>query len=267
MVSSKRTNSVPTTYIAKVIDSYQMGSKLFNYGQGEADVFAACRSNSMEYAPNENPFIRALSAVTGMIDPSTFTMRDLAQIDPNVPNVTQAIMLGQMKHQLTHAGQMEGWGGSSRETVIATLLCNAIPALMMEHMISNITLTSTNHDSLGNFTTIITGGRSFTNMHLVENYELFKRRLEMEVINDFTYGNQETYAMRVNADLIGDTTITIALGSNPEVTYTVPSFCDALIAPVIATNKDHFYSVVNDFDGMIRNIIPDVARDNYNSIV
>jgi hypothetical protein len=63
-------------------------------------------------------------------------------------------------------------------------------------------------------------------------FEVFKHKLESEIIYDFTYGNQIGYTLDIRSDMFGETSISLSLDGEPEVIYVVPTFCDSLISPI-----------------------------------
>lgn len=254
-VRSNRTNNLPANYIANIVDNYQTGVKLAEFGQSDSDIISRCRELAYEAPIYENVFIRAIASVRGIPNVTSFTLGDLEKIDPDVSSVTNYITLGAVRqNQMHQAGQTAYWTGSDRETLVATILSNAVPSVMMELMISKILFRSTNHDMTGAMNTVIIGAKSLTNADLTTNFELFKKRLEREIIYDITFGNQESYSLEMDADLFGETTITISLASGPVVSYTTPSFCDSLTAPIITGNKENFFNVVHDFEQLMNNV-------------
>jgi len=267
-IRSNRSNNLASNFIAKVVDDYRTGVKLAEFGQNDTDIMARCRDLSYESSAFENIFIRAISTIKGVGTSTTFTFNILERLDPNVAAVTNYISLGATKiSQLHQTGQTAYWGSSDRETLVATILSNSIPAIMMDLMISKIYFRSTNHDYSGQMNTVIIDAKSLTNIDLTNNFELFKRRLEKEILYDITYGNQDIYMLDMNVDLFGDTTINISIGNNPPILYTTPSFCDGLLTPVVTTNKDNFFNVVHDFEVLMNNISESTANRSASNFI
>lgn len=259
-VRSKKSNNLPCNYVGKIVDSYQ-ASLVNSFSTADTkDAYSQARDYTNEENLNQNEFLVALARAKGMPDVTSFKLADLARIDPNVNAVTSYVTLGPAREQLHHAGQTSYWGASDRETLVATILSNAVPAIMMECMISKIYFSSTNHDYTGTMNTVIADVRSLTDTDMTSNYEQFKRRFEREVMYDITYGGQDLYMVTINADLFGDTYITLSIGNGSEVVFNTPSFCDGLMTPVVTTNKDSYYGAINDFDHLM-NSINDIRRD------
>lgn len=251
-VRSTRSNGLPSAYLAGIIDNYQTGAQLSSFGQGTGDIISRCRDLTYEAGVDENPFIRAISSARGVCNSVTFTMNDLCKIDPAAASVTDYLTLGATSAVEMHqVGQTSNWNGSDRQTLAATTLSNAVPAIMMDLMIKSIMFRSTNSDSTGAMTTILYGADSFTAADNTQNYELFKRRLEREILYDITGGNQEIYQLDMSSNLFGETRITISFGGSAAYTYTTPSFCDSLLSPVVTTNRDNYFGVVHNVSSLM----------------
>lgn len=265
---SNRNNNIAGNFIAKVVDTYQTGRQLIDLGQGEQDVYARCQNMTHEASAYENPFIRAISNIKGTHCSTNFSFSNLLSIDPDLEHVTQYITLGvtQMA-QLHQLGQTSYWNGTDRETVAATILSNAVPAVMMDLMLSKVYFRATNHDIAGAVNIALIDGKSMTNADLSMNFEMFKRRLEKEILFDLTYGNQALFTLEMSIDLFGETRISIALESGPMISYTTPSFCDSLLTPVISMNKDNFFGVVHDFETLMNNLPQGNTNNLVNSLV
>lgn len=266
-VMSKRSNGLAGSFVAKVVDSYQTGKELIDFGQGNDDIYARSQNLAFETTPFENQFIRALSNVRGVHCATTFRFPDLLAIDNNAEAVTDYITLGNTQNQQLHqAGQTSYWNGADRETLAATILSNAVPAVMMDLMLSKVYFRATNHSMGGVVVVTLIDGKSITTANLSQHFELFKRRLEHEVLFDMTHGNQVLFNLEMQADLFGETRITISLDNGPAVPFTTPSFCDSLLTPVMTGNKDNFFGVVHDFE-ILMNSLPQAKGPVFNSFV
>lgn len=266
-VRSDRVNNLSTNYLAKLVDTYQLSLRTSMQSSDSQDVFNNCVNNTYEENINTNPFIQALSNIKGMPSCAIFQMNDLRSIDPNVDNVSVFATLGTTVQNVVHTtGQTESWNSVNIETVLATMLSNAVPALMMELMISKIGFRATNGNIGGQHTVLLYDAKSLTNADMSAYYELFKRRLEKEVLVDISQNNNEIYAIDMYADMFGESRINISIGGQAMVPYTTPSFCDSLMTPVVAVNKSNFNYVVHDFETLMNVVTETVSKGNGSSI-
>jgi hypothetical protein len=266
-VKSRKSNNVPTSYVARIVDSYNTGMVNSVASQTAKDTYSKARDFTGEGELAQNEFLSELARVKGVNKVSNFTINDLCRIDPNTPNVTSYTNMGSAIHQLHHHGQTEYWTSANLETQIATTLCNSIPALMMELMIQKISFRSTNHDIGGRMTTIIEDALTLNNTIMSNSLEIFKRRFETEIMYDLTHCNDELYTVQILSDLYGDTYITLSLGNSPVVTFNSPSFCDSLLTPVMTYDKNHYDNIIHDFDNLMSNLSQTPITPRFQSII
>lgn len=252
---SARTNGLAGAYASKIIDGYVVGSSLADFGQSEINILNRSRSEVTESQASLDPFLAAMSGITMSGITNKFKFSDLVKLDPNVYSVSNYAISGQTNQIHSHyAGQTANWHGSDRATLGATILSQAVPAIMMDLMINNLIFKSTNHDITGQMQTVIINGKSFSNMDLTRHMEMFKRRLEKEVLLDLTFSNQVPYAIDMRVDLLGETWISISIDGNPPVDYVTPSFCDNLFVPVITSNIQTVENLTHDFETLVTNV-------------
>lgn len=254
-VRASRRDNIPANYLARVVDSYQTGSALLDFGQGSAELLLRSQDYCSEPSPNENIVIRAISNIIGIPNTTIFSYEDLRLLDPNIDNVTNYIVPNNLQmNGVHHAGQSAYWNSVDRETLMATVLGNAVPSLMMDLLIMNLSFRSTNHDMTGTMNTVIEGANSFTNTDISNNLLMFKKRLEKEILYDITYGNQELYTLSMRCNLLGETYIDISIGNGPMVSYVTPSFCDGLLTPMVTTDINRYNDIINDVEVLMNNI-------------
>jgi hypothetical protein len=247
VAKTSRKDNVPTSYLASLTSNYNQARALSEFGGVASDVYGQAASMSGVGSATNNEFIRAIELCTGMPNPIVFDSSVLESIDPNVGYVTNYARVGSVAAVGLHTtGQSEHWNGANRETVAATLLSNAIPAIMMELMINKVHFRSTNHDIGSMMTTIIIDAKSITNMDLSRNIALLKSRIENELLFDLTYGNQISYMLEVECSIFGESRINISFDSGPVICYATPSFCDSLLAPVYTVDRNALYTLSHD---------------------
>lgn len=261
-VLSSRGNNVSANYVAKVIDANTMGRELSDWGQDDGDILTRSRGYAMgsEKSLLDNPVIRRLSELSnGMGVKNTFTFGDFERLDMNVRNVTDFITLGGTMQigsvtPLHQAGQTEYWVGSDLITQQATIISQSIPALMMELLISKVDFVSTNHTLNCQIDTRLMNAMTLTSADLRQNYDIFIRRLEAEILTPMCFGGQESFTLDMRVDMFGETWINLSIGASPPTQFVIPSFCDTLCSPVVTQNQHNFENLVHDFDVMLTNV-------------
>lgn len=265
-VPSKRSNNLPSNIVSNMINSWSLANSTNEFGNDRADVYGRSKGYVTDGYLIDNPFFRQISSITGIPDTTSFRLRDLVAIDPGVSDsrVTTFFTLdsrGMM--QLNQAGQTSTWHDPSDVHAWAcSVIINAVPAIMMEMMLTHVAFTANNHDSAGINHVIITGAKDLLGRDIRENLEFFKQRFIHEVMYGLTYGNSETYSLTANINLMGDTVIDIKIGNNPLARFCAPSFCDSLIAPIVTPNEQVLRHNVDDISQMLRGITTNIPTNS-----
>ena len=252
---SKRANALPSSYLASVLDSYILASAFNDYGQRNEDIYDKAKQRCYERSLTDNPLLHRLEGIQGRPDANSFVLGDLMAIDPGAYAVMRYAALGDTAiRQLPHQGQTQYWHGTDRETVISSVLANAIPALMMEVMIQKMVFTATNHSIGGHVIIVVEDVMALTTANISTNIDVFKARLEKEVLYDLSYGNQDLYGIKVSSDVFGDTYIDVSINNGPSIRYTVPSFCDSIMTPVVTSSRNNLEEITNDMEQIMNHV-------------
>lgn len=268
-VLSRRSNNVPASYLARTISGFNTGRGMVNWSPDSNDVLRSAKEQVLEPVPYENPFLRAIGDIRSVGIGRSFSYGDLQSIDPNVNNTTVFVVQGNTQgsvNPIHQAGMTENWNGSDLMTKYACMLSQSVPSIMMELMITELHFRSTNASIGGLVETIITGANSLSNADMTQHYELFKRRLEREVVPDITFNNQDTYMLDMSVDLFGDTWINLSINGSTPTPFVTPSFCDNLLAPIVTPNHGYYNKIVHDFDRLVNAVTDTSSSDNLNTM-
>lgn len=254
-VKSRRQNNIASNYLGKIMTSYSSGQLLSDYGNSDIDILERSISCCREEDFIENPFFRAMSSIKGLAGGTRFTYKDLLLLDPNTVNVSQFISLAPtQKRTQSQPGEMCGWNDATRESVVATMLSNSVSAIMMDLMINNIHFRTTNNDLNAKVTTHIIDSSTMIVGDVRRNFDMFKLRLETEILPDVSFNNEEVFEIEMIADLYGETRLNFSLGNQPIVSYVTPSFCDSLLTPVMTGHKEIFYNNASNMENLLDTI-------------
>lgn len=260
-VKSNRLNNSPTNYMSRILSGYQAGA-MMNDGSGESALLSEARRSMAENSTIDDAFMKAISHVRGGIISNIFTFNDLKQLDPNVENVTVCRTAGsaQQTMGLHQAGFTANWGQSDGTTYAANILAQAIPGLLMELGLTRMIFKATNRTFNSDTLVAIIDNDGFVGGDTTRQCEMFKLRVVQEILNNFSHNNIVDYDITVNVDLLGETWVSISYGSPESYDYVVPSFCDALIVPVISNNNTLIDNLASDFQ-----VLSSMLLENYNT--
>jgi hypothetical protein len=127
----------------------------------------------------------------------------------------------------------------------------------------DVTCVSIMHLGVADIDIFISSARSVSNLNMQSMYEMFKSRLKAEILRDITYGFQDQIALRVKADIFGETYINVSISGGHPAEFITPSFADSTFLPVIATNHDHFNHITHDVDALLSEVVS--YSDQYNN--
>lgn len=267
---SQRSHSIPTTYLATVVDSYNQGLSTAEFGVGAADIYGRSKESYNELYVTDIPFIRQLSNIKGLSGVTSFSLNDLAQIDPNVPNVTHATRQSAVSRTtLPDHTQGQYWNGSDTETIMATALSTAVPAIASELLFSKIAFSVTNHTVGGQVHMEIfpENTLAMTSADVRSHYTRFQNKVERELLYDLSYQNQITYSIYMDTTWAGDTFISISINGGPSIDFVSPSFGDSLIIPTYTSSEMHHQKIVGDLEQLMNQTGMSQMSDTINTSI
>lgn len=264
-VASSKRNYNPTDYLSTLINSYSTGmvtaSDAFTDSgvninrAADNSLFGVALSSSRDPLLSNNPFIRALSHINSNPSAVTrFTLRDLADIDPNTTKVINYIDSTKSLRSMQSYANYESWGSQTREAVAATMIFNSLSSMMMEMFVMNLSIVSTNSTMNGAPITTVVNANTPDNQNLPRIMEHICARFENEVMWGLSFNNQETFNVEINIDLYGSSAINISFNGDPMTPFQRASFADSLYQPVVCADKFLKDNISNDIETLLTNV-------------
>lgn len=242
--SAQRTYDVPSAFIGSLANAF--GSTHNGIHSPESDYYSNVTSYLDQSEVINNPFLRLLSnnrpGYSGGV--STFNFNSLIEIDPNVVNVVRISTTSNNYY----SGQMSHMLGSDRTTQVAYSLMSSVPSIMTSLLLTKLAFSSTNNTIGGQILTTIIDANSPGNTVTPMILETFVKRLELEVIRDITFNNQVSYELNMRVDVLGETYISINIDGMGRYDYTMPTFADGLLSPVIVKDRSVIDNLATGID-------------------
>lgn len=281
-VKSRRSNGVATAYAAGIIENYKNAMTLDTYGQSEDQILDYARGNTLEPPLTNDLFVRAISRERGVPQSSFFTWGDLCRMDPNVQDdrITKVVLMGSPREVSNtmndvRSGRNNEWSESSREVQLATMLQQAVPGIMMDLAFSGMVFRATNRTVGGQIHVDVMNWQDFPSLtgaqiDMTDFLIAFKNRLVTEVLVDVSFSGQADFAVEMDVDLIGETTILLEWNGGERHRFVVPSFADSLLSPLVTSDvmrPTHvargFQTVFDGVLGSTQNHMPTVGHDPF----
>lgn len=248
---SKRKNSLTPHYVSEILNNHTRSTYQNSDTVDYSDVMAAAESSVQENSVMQDEFFRELKIRSVNFDQSgTITYGEICSIFPNFDHVAMFSMNPSVQRQqpVHQQGDTEYWNTSTNETIWATSLSHALPAIMMDLMIKQLVFTATNRTMTGEHFVHFLDAHSFVdNLDNFQSYlEHFRWQLIGEVLRGLSMNNQIDYELQAKVDVTGETRITLSIMSGPLIEYATPSFCDGLFIPVVTTDEQNLKTVAYD---------------------
>lgn len=259
-VPSARSNDMPTTYAANIINSVAQGYNNMEIGQTPANALSTARARVFERPLAENVFIHALALASGRPCPTSFSLRELMDIDANANNAIKFIPLAITDILQPHTvvgSDTCPWTSNTNESVLATVLASSVPSLMLQNYMTTIGFSCTNDtpDRRMRFD-ILTTPTFLANLDLRNYIPGFMGRLEHEIMFDQSFGNEQTYAVTFVGDIYGESRIGVIIDGGSLTWYATPSFADAKLVTVFTPNNQIYRNALSQFGQIIDHMKP-----------
>ena len=136
-------------------------------------------------------------------------------------------------------------------------------------MMVSCAFVATNRSLTGDVNVEMAGVGSFVDgMDLSGEIQRFKRETALFIDRELTMGRSRLIDLTVRANAIGDTSVTISIDGYPATTYVIPSFSDAVIAPVVTHGIDALKRVSADINNIANNLsVVSGVENGYNSFI
>lgn len=259
---SSRTHDSGSEFISEIANAFAVQST------GIHEPNSSYLNNVMNYLDqdlrNTNRFMLAISANRpGYIGGTSFTFRELCELDPGTVNVLKI----SVSNNVYYPGQMSHMLGNDRITQVVSSIMSSVPALMTALFITKLAFTSTNSDIGGLVNTAIIDANSPNGSVTPLSLEAFKKRMELEIIRNFTFNNQISYELIMQVDILGETKISLSLDGSPRYDYCVPTFADSLLSPVVTNDVNTVSKLALAVDGFRELLGNGFLPNNTHSVV
>ena len=272
---SRRENSVAPSYLSQVLTSGIGAYSNANENSTEVEIWGSAAGYAREGAYSQNNALFELHRQTSFQEGDSFTFAELQRLCPHLEQVTKYLPVTTMSQQqgmvgptpfvgTYEAGQNDGWQGQNIETIWATILSNAVPAVMLECMLKECFFTVHDHTLDGSidvrFQSVVPLGRHLNGPRLAEQFAF---RLKNEIIRDLKGGNPAPFSITGMFDIIGESRLTIQVGSGFPIPFATPTFADNLFMPVITIGQRGLDKIADSVDFFTSNLLPDCQSGGY----
>jgi hypothetical protein len=262
-LSSNRDNVIGSKYLSKVCMGYRQAA-LSNseyadtdaviYGDA-AEVYGVAESNI-----NKSLLFQRLKALTSYGHNNSITVGELASVWPQIHDDTTKTVI-HMTPGLpeTTANCNNHWGGAIKETALAYMLCQSVPALMSTLLFSEFSFAMDNKTMDGSVRIALLGMPKFIvpipdDLHRIQAME---SNLVSDVAAQITSSGVTDFDVVMTCRIIGSNQVTISVNGGERIPYSAPAYCDAIYTPVMGESADSLVNLGNDIGYMLHGIFGD----------
>ncbi len=251
LVSTRRRNSVPTSYLASVFNGYVEGRRETDQADFTAgDVAENAFTQVLEKDAVTDLFLRKLQEANGLMrGQSHFTYAELRRVAPNIDQVKKSMENSQHGIQLSQEGDSNHFAGQTISTLAAVQLAAAVPALMLESMLATVSITITNMTS-PELIIVPSAFACFAPEIGQRQFELFRNRLLTEVVYPLTERGMINIDAKITCSFHSEFVCEIRMGDDPKTRFVAPSFCDSLFTPTVTNSPDVVRTLSRDLSVM-----------------
>lgn len=256
MKKSLRENNLAPSYISRVANAYQTSLTQVTDDTNMKDIMTNAKGLVQDPLLTRDKFIKLISDMTQFNYTGFITYGELCRMQPGLDNITDVIYQDKRAlHQYHTRGQTAEWVGANQESVIASILFQSVPAVMVQFMLTRIQVRITNRTLDGSFDIRPTQILGYQSMPIDERIWMpFINRLKSEVLVDITQNNQIDMDITLTIDVTGESSLDISIAGQPSIPFCVPSFADARFVPVVANNFDYLNRMAHDMSMLCDNV-------------
>lgn len=233
---SKRINTQSSQYLSRTLRAglnNRGGNDFLSDDTDGTQGWVGARGDVKEPLVSSNAVLSKFQEDTNIMSDGFVTYRSLCYRTPDIDDRTDVIR-ARRDLPMHSRGQSEGWGGADTETLAATIVAQTVPTMLMENMYSEIYFTCTNDTQTGEFVTQVGNLIPFIpETDIDENFNRLIGQIEHTLMPDLVLNNQIIVTIGVHCAIYGETSIEISVDGAPVRPYTFPTFCEAVLSPML----------------------------------
>lgn len=226
-------NGLATYYLGQLLDSVNSAMIGVEINDTVSDVFRHAAIAVRERTVSGDRFLNRVVQDSDLGSKGYVTYGELCALQDDLGDVVTVVA----RPHSHLRGVFSQWNTCSTETYIATVLRNAVPALLCDASLSGVRFQATNRTRDGHVELMVDGAVSMYGMNQMALLPRFKQRLKTEVLENLVGKDDPPFDLTVDIDIFSDATIVITLGDHQFNTFRVPMFADGLTAPVMTPDN------------------------------
>lgn len=262
---SRRGNTNVPEYVARLTSGYKSGVQELQQGfSDDFSVWDGIRGKVAEDKIRANHLFSVLRDQTRIEEGKCFTYEELLKISPDVDDVTDVNMGNKRRNNRN----TEYHYSSGIEYQMCLRIANAMPSLLTSSSLESITFEVNNYTFNGEWNVLISNDLDLAPRPFKESMDddkmvnMFLNRLHNEVLNGLVNNDHIPVEIYVEASLLEEIYIEVAVDHERPTPWAMPSFADNQNSPIIcrgdssrfadeiAEDLGHIYNAIGDTDSL-----------------
>ena len=258
---NNQTNFYLEDVTSKFVEQYNMSQS----GFGNDGIYSRVVNAFDDPYENEVPLFRAIDRLRGatMMASSNFRWRELERVDNTVDHKTDVITIGAVQavprvtsdglpapvgfNQYT-AGNTAGWNGQNTETIVANMLTNYLPGIMLDCMVTMAWFEMTNEVPGGQATFLPKNMVSLLGSNAGPYFQTFIQRCTNDLAREISYNGMFTFRLECCIDIQGEFWMNVSINGGPMEQFVAPVFADSLFSPMINPSRQQTFALANEME-------------------
>lgn len=243
--TSSKVNNNSVGYLTKTIDAYLTGKRLASVSHSDLDILKEASAQVTEPNIYSIGFIKLLSNLTHSTNVVSFTLNNLAQLDPTVSNrvtlITHNTGYGYRDvNVLSNVTDSEDILNPTIETMKVSELVFSVGSIMVENLFDKLGFSISN--ASGQLVVIPTTAASILQTYgvpanIINNYiNRAMTAISTLLCPKLTDNGATLVELHYSSELSGDTVVSISLNGQMPIVYRYPTFADSLFTPVVTNS-------------------------------
>jgi hypothetical protein len=257
-VMSKANNMVQLNHVASILSSVPMAQDASSIGYNPNDILYTAASIVSDGTTENIPFFSHLKAVTGtMMDPSAFSYNDLLQIDASADAKTTVfttdggMAITQSNINILNTADFANIASPTYPAMIASTISEELAGLLMQNMLTRITISATNMVPNGESVIQVLGGNSvIQELDTTIMMERVKASFGLLIFNRLTMNGTVGLSLMIDIDIYGDCLVSVELEGDYQYTFNIPTYADNLSTSMVMDNQS-YANGLRAYDGLL----------------
>lgn len=273
---SQRANGRQANWLSRTLSAYSNRALSVEGGSGDYDdTINSARGVVRENDIYEDRFFNSLMRLSSYKTEMSVTFDELVSIFDIHDNCIDLIYQGGVRDARPPADrnrEQEGWYGGDTETMIATILSQAIPGILIGCAMTGVEFMATNRVSAGfgepYDIKILNTGSLTEGMDQSSSIRRFRDLLAVEILPGLTNNNMMDIDIYMYCDIFDDINIEVSIGGGPSIPYFNPTYCDHLSAPVVSANgRDSLQHLSSDLSHLMTEVVTSGKPNNSSDLI